>query len=73
MDSVQGARSRVLDADPARRYQISGGGFGPTVQLNDGTLITAYSYRGSSELMQLDSFIVQKQQIEVVRWHLPPQ
>ena len=53
--------------------QISGGGFGPTVQIDDGTLITAYSYRGSSELMQLDSFIVQKQQLEVVRWHLPPQ
>ncbi len=53
--------------------QISGGGFGPTVQLNDGTLITAYSYRGSSELMRLDSFVVQKQQLEVVRWRLPPQ
>ena len=26
----------------------SGGGFGPTVELDDGTLLTSYSYRGAS-------------------------
>lgn len=38
-----------------------GGGFGPTVQLADGTLVTSYSYRGSDG----------KSHVEVVRWKLP--
>lgn len=38
-----------------------GGGFGPTVQLADGTLVTSCSYRGSDGLTHL----------EVVRWRLP--
>jgi len=39
----------------------SGGGFGPTVQLNDGTLVTACSYRGKDNMTHL----------EVIRWRLP--
>lgn len=39
----------------------SGGGFGPTVQLADGTLITAYTYRDSNNLKHA----------EVVRWRMP--
>ncbi len=39
----------------------SGGGFGPTVQAADGTLITAYSYRGADSTTHL----------EVARWRLP--
>ena len=50
--------------------QISGGGFGNTVQLADGGLVTAYSYRGSHEVIQVDDFVVQKQQMEVARWRL---
>ncbi len=38
-----------------------GGGFGPTVQLADGTLVTSYSYRGNDD----------EPHLEVVRWHLP--
>ncbi len=38
-----------------------GGGFGPTVQLADRTLVTSYSYRGSDD----------KTHLEVVRWTLP--
>lgn len=38
-----------------------GGGFGPTVQLKDGTLVTAYSYRGADD----------KTHLEVVRWKMP--
>ena len=38
-----------------------GGGFGPTVQLKDGTLVTSYSYRGDDNRTRL----------EVVRWKLP--
>lgn len=38
-----------------------GGGFGPTVQLQDGTLVTSYSYRGKDD----------KSYLEVVRWKLP--
>jgi photosystem II stability/assembly factor-like uncharacterized protein len=45
---------------PIGKYQ--GGGFGPTVQLDDGTLVTSYSYRGEDD----------KSHLEVVRWRLPP-
>lgn len=38
-----------------------GGGFGPTVQLDDGTLVTSYSYRGEDR----------EPHLEVVRWNLP--
>ena len=37
-----------------------GGGFGPTVQLADGTLVTSYSYRGTDD----------EPHLEVVRWRL---
>jgi photosystem II stability/assembly factor-like uncharacterized protein len=50
----------VLDArTPLGKAQ--GGGFGPTVQLADGTLVTSYSYRGGDDRTHL----------EVVRWRLP--
>jgi len=39
----------------------SGGGFGPTVQVDDGTLVTSYSYRTTDDQICL----------EVVRWRLP--
>lgn len=42
--------------------QDQGGGFGPTVQLPDGTLVTSYSYRDAD----------QQTRLEVVRWRLPP-
>lgn len=45
---------------PVGKYQ--GGGFGPTVQLEDDTLVTSYSYRGEDD----------KTHLEVVRWK-PPQ
>lgn len=38
-----------------------GGGFGPTVQLKDGTLVTSYSYRSEDG----------ESHLEVVRWRLP--
>lgn len=44
---------------------ISGGGFGPTVQLEDGTLVTAYSYAGPAGWRGADFHI------NVVRWRLP--
>lgn len=40
--------------------QPQGGGFGPTVQLKDGTMVTSYSYRGKDA----------KTHLEVVRWKL---
>lgn len=50
----------VLDAkNPVG--MLSGGGFGPTVQVKDGTLVTSYSYRTPDE----------KTHMEVVRWRLP--
>ena len=39
----------------------SGGGFGPTIVLKDGTLITAYTYRDAKNVKHA----------EVVRWQLP--
>jgi putative heme-binding domain-containing protein len=55
------SRDRImLDAKTGSRAQ--GGGFGPTVQLADGSLVTSYSYRG------LDN----KTHLEIVRWK-PPQ
>jgi hypothetical protein len=39
----------------------SGGGFGPTVRLDDGTLATSYTYRDANN----------KKHAEVVRWRLP--
>ncbi|MDP6448116.1 MAG: sialidase family protein, partial [Pirellulaceae bacterium] len=39
----------------------SGGGFGPTVQLADGALVTAYTYRDAEN----------KKHAEIVRWRLP--
>lgn len=39
----------------------SGGGFGPTVQLDDGTLVSSYSYRTADDQLHC----------EVVRWKLP--
>jgi hypothetical protein len=51
----------VLDArTPPGVY--SGGGFGRTVQLDDGMLVTSYSWRDAQ-------FVVHS---EVVRWRLPP-
>ena len=49
----------MLDTRTGSRSQ--GGGFGPTVQVDDGTLVTSYSYRGQDE----------KTHLEVVRWKLP--
>lgn len=43
------------------RGKSQGGGFGPTVQLPDQTLVTSYSYRGMDD----------KTRLEVVRWKLP--
>ena len=49
----------MLDTKTGSRFQ--GGGFGPTVQLADGTLVTSYSYRGEDG----------KSHLEVVRWKPP--
>ena len=49
----------LLDTKTGSRYQ--GGGFGPTVQLDDGTLVTSCSYRGEDD----------KTHLEVIRWRLP--
>ena len=57
---VDFAHDRImLDAKtPVGKPQ--GGGFGPTVQLEDGKLVTSYSYRGEDG----------KSHLEVVRWEL---
>lgn len=49
----------LLDTKTGNRDQ--GGGFGPTVQLRDGTLVTSCSYRGEDG----------KTHLEVIRWRLP--
>ena len=58
----------VIDAQPAGppggRGDPSGGGYGNTVQLPDGVLVTPYSYRKPGS----DGYAVSA----VVRWKLPP-
>jgi hypothetical protein len=51
---------RVMLDTKTPKGKPSGGGFGPTVQLDDGTLVTSYSYRGRDD----------KTHLEVVRWKL---
>ena len=41
--------------------QSSGGGFGPTIILKDGTLLPAYTYRDAKRVKHA----------EVVRWRVP--
>lgn len=55
------AQDRIMldTRTPIGKYQ--GGGFGPTVQLDDGTLVTSYSYRGEDD----------KTHLEVIRWKVP--
>jgi hypothetical protein len=50
----------VLDAKTPPDMD-SGGGFGPTVQLDDGTLVTSYSWRDTAHISH----------VEVIRWRLP--
>ena len=49
----------LLDTRTGSRFQ--GGGFGPTVELDDGTLVTSCSWRGADG----------RTRIEVIRWRLP--
>jgi len=55
------ASDRIVIDDKTPIGQKSGGGFGPTIQLPDGTLVTALSFRGTDNETRL----------EVVRWWLP--
>ena len=55
------ASDRIVIDDKTPIGQRSGGGFGPTIQLPDGTLVTALSFRGTDNATR----------IEVVRWWLP--
>ena len=48
----------VIDA---QNHGASGGGFGNTIQLDDDTLMSCYSYRGRDG----------KTHVEAVRWRLP--
>jgi hypothetical protein len=52
--------NRLVLEEKTPANQPSGGGFGNTVSLKDGTLVTAYTYRGADA----------KTHPEIVRWHL---
>jgi hypothetical protein len=54
------AQDRLM-LDTATGARNQGGGFGPTIELADGTLVTSYSYRGADN----------KTHLEVVRWKPP--
>ncbi|MBM3801402.1 MAG: exo-alpha-sialidase [Acidimicrobiia bacterium] len=54
------SRDRLM-VDTKTGSRPQGGGFGPTVQLKDGTLVTSCSYRGEDS----------KTHLEVVRWKPP--
>jgi hypothetical protein len=55
------SHDRIMLDTKTPRGKPQGGGFGPTVQLDDGTLVTSYSYRGDDD----------KTHLEVVRWTPP--
>jgi hypothetical protein len=55
------ANDRIVLDGKTPHNMDSGGGFGPTVQLDDGTLVTSYSWRDSEHISH----------VEVVRWRLP--
>ena len=55
------AHDRIMLDTKTPIGQPQGGGFGPTLQLDDGTLITSCSYRGNDG----------KSHLEVIRWRLP--
>ena len=52
------SRDRIMLDTQTPTGMTSGGGFGPTVQLSDGVLVTSYSYRGSD----------QQSHLEIIRW-----
>ena len=54
-------RDRIMLDTKTPKDKPSGGGFGPTVQLSDGTLVTSCSYRQADNTLRC----------EVVRWRLP--
>ena len=54
-------QDRIVISNKTPVGASSGGGFGPTVRLSDGTLVTACSYRGPDNQTHL----------EVARWRLP--
>ena len=54
-------KDRLILDEKTPADQSSGGGFGGTVQLEDDTLVTAYSYRGADSQFH----------VEVIRWRLP--
>ena len=54
-------RDRIMLDTKTPPGKSQGGGFGPTVQLADGTLVTSYSYRSKDD----------KTHLEVVRWRPP--
>ena len=56
-------RDRIVLSAKTPAHLTSGGGFGPTVLLDDGTLVTAYSYRDAEKVTHL----------ELVRWLLLPE
>ena len=58
-------QDRIILDTKTPHDSISGGGFGPTVQLDDSTLVTAFSYAGKGGWRGHDFHI------EVVRWRLP--
>ncbi len=55
---------RIMISTKTPHESYSGGGFGPTIQLDDGTLLTAHSYAGPGHYPT-------DLRIEVVRWRLP--
>jgi hypothetical protein len=57
------SKDRVMLDTRTPPGRSQGGGFGPTVQLEDRTLVTSYSYRGTDDRTHL----------EVARWKLPPE
>jgi hypothetical protein len=61
---------RIVLEDKTAEGEYSGGGFGNTVQLADGTLVTPYTYMDKNK--QASGNDLAGSRLELVRWELPP-
>lgn len=73
---------RIVIDEKTPDHLVSGGGFGPTIRLDDDTLMTSYSYRPDSELFQIGNKVfdpsnfnnyVEKYptRVETAIWNIP--
>jgi hypothetical protein len=75
-------KDRLLIDEKTPDYLVSGGGFGPTIRLDDETLMTSYSYRPDTRQYEIKNKVFDAtnfnkyverypSQVEVAIWNIP--